>query len=600
MKFLFRPLIASAVKHYGFAKRLAAGVKYGKVRAKRSLFDGYIFLAQRVLKDSVIVKVIDPPARWLIPGWNGFSQPTAVPLIAEITGLDRGMLVPVNSWTLDTPSDITASTARKWNLNKVTFFQASFGSGIYYATCRADWRGKYAIIPTLITDVEGSNQESSLGYNPDMEFRVVAPVVSWVNSLTGLFASMVGGVLPDSQMSFGLSETGARAAFGQPNFRYVQNPERWKEGRTVCMGIPEVVTVGESSYDRYTMLATCDVQVGNNIDSGFVVGRFQAPRVVTEGSFRVATGMWANLQVLSINTDTDLRPQVDTSTSAYRRNTIYDLGLLETSDKVIVVASCMLSWIDGSSQAWRTTATQVYTFDRATGAASVVLENKQIVEDPITEPRRANHCLNQFHYSLSGVERTGLAAVRFDATDEIDTGTVNLVFYDETGAATVTGLRAAGYVPFWPKLHGDYEGWSFAEDLGYYVAPQPSVVREISPGRLGVVAASTAQVAAGGIVDWKLVIMDADTLGVLEERGIIATVPDSTVIGAYFTVVQQEVLDEEGTVVTPAILTGMQNDSTGYTHKLSRDGGQTWVTVFNNANWPLVYMGNGLHPVDLV
>jgi len=591
MKFLFRPLAASAAKHVWFARRLASRIWYSKSLSGRQVFDGYLFLGKRALRDTVRVVVIDPPARWLVPGWNLLGLVES-PYATAVSGLNRDYTSTAIDWAAPTATVIDGETSRQWGTYRVTFYQASFGNSVYHATCRSDWYGDYAIVPTFVTDVVGSNLPWATNYDPDMEFFLIAPVISWRLGTSPIESQ--GSVSLDGQMSFGLSETAVRVGFGVPSFRYAQNPQVWPESRVAMMGIPEVV----DGFDRYTVVTNCVKQTGDNVDSGFMVARFQASRQLDDANLRQASALWANVQTLSVNTDSELRPQTDVATGVYRRNVLYDIGLLETDSAVFVVASSTIEWVEAPATAKITTATQVYNFDRATGAATVALDYKATISDPAVEQRRVTHCLNQVRYTATGVRKHSLAAVQFQITDEVVDGTIDLVFYDETGTRLVTGLRTAGYVPFWPKLHGAYTGWSYADDLQYQAAPQPSVVRAIGPDRIGVVAAPAAQVAAGGAVDWSLVVLDANTLDVISTRGVIATVPDSTVIGAYFTVLSDEIIDESGVVITPAVLVGFENNSTGYTHKLSRDGGTTWQTIFTGANWPLVYTGNGLHPVS--
>lgn len=511
-------------------------------------------------------------------------------------------------------ASIDEDSARQWGHWRTTFFQASFGAGYYYATGRSDWAGEYAAVPTLTTSANASNVPEANNYDPNMEFRLVMPVVSWRLSTDLMYPppdtepKTVNASL-DSQMSFGLSETGVRAWSGLSGFRYAQNPERWRESRIALATVPAIETGPDDLvYDTYVVATSCCVQAGDHIDSGFLVGRFRAPRTIEEepGPLRQATAMWGNIQRLSANVDPDVRPQLNPATGAYRRNTIYDLGLLETDTAIILVASCAVASVDGGGSPLLTTATQIYRFDRESGAATATTEYKAVLTDTVQGLRRITHCLNQVRYQVGDVPRTGLAALRFDVTDEVDTASVELVLYDEDGNALITGLRSAGYVPFWPKLQGAYSIWSYADNLDYYAAPQPSVARYLGGGRIGVLAAETSQVAAGGATEWRLVVLDAATLAVIDVRGVVATLPAGTFIGAYFSVVEPETVGDEGETLAPAILMGFEGHFVGapgsqsYSHKLSRDGGQTWHTVFTGTNWPLVYMGNGLHPVSLI
>lgn len=594
---VFLPTVAAAAKYRGYAARLASSLLMAGVLSQSRMLDGYLFRAQRVARDLAKVYVIDPPARWLLVGWHDYEEVSPDPNSSMFVGLDRGVLTPLDSWQGPEPKAIGTSNARRLLIPRVTYFQASFGSGFFYGDGRADWFGQYAVIPTIAVDRQASNVQSQSNYDPDMEFRIIATVLNWQVGSAPLLAEWPPTrVTPDNQMSFGVSETGIRAWSGLPNFRFSQNPRRWRESVIALMGVPVV----ESGMDRYVLAATCCVQATNlNVDSGFMVGRFEAARVIGPATpnLRQAGAMWGNIQRLSANVDPELRPQPDGS--AYLRNTIYDLGMLETDSKVIVVASCMLRKESGASDVFYTTATQIYTFDRVTGAASVALDYKATVlaTNPMSAVRRVTHCLNQVRYSVGGVKRTGLAAVQFNITDEVDVSSIDLILYDETGNPVVTGLRAAGYVPFWPKLRGEYTSWSFADDIGYVTHASHSVVREIGPGRLGVMAALASDAGSAGSVEWRLVVLDAGTLQVVEVRGVVAVQPDSTFASVGFTVVSPELLDDQGEVTTPAVLMGTEGIVADGTQKLSRDGGLTWVPVFNGSNWPALYLGNGLHPV---
>jgi hypothetical protein len=595
---VFLPTVATAAKYRGYAARLASSLLMVGALSQNRVLDGYLFRAQRVARDMAKVYVIDLPARWLLAGWHDYEGVSPDPNSSMFVGLDRGLLTPTEAWQAQDVKAIDSSNAQRPLTPRITFFQASFGGGFFYGDGRADWFGEYAAVVTISVDRQGGNIQSLPNYDPDLEFRITATVFTWRMGGTPLLdEAPAAQITLDNQMSFGVSETGIRAWSGKPHFRFTQNPRRWTESVIALVGVPVI----EGAMDRYVLAATCCVQATNlSVDSGFMVGRFEAARVIGSETpnLRQAGAMWGNIQLLSENVDPELRPQLS-SIGGYLRNTIYDLGMLETDSKVIMVASCMLRKEGGGSDVFLTTATQIYTFDRVTGAASVVLDYKATVPatNPMSAIRRVTHCLNQVRYTVQGSKRTGLAAVQFNISDAVDVSSVDLILYDETGNPSISGLRAAGYVPFWPKLRGEYSSWSFADDIGYVTHASHSVVREIGPGRLGVMAALASDAGSAGSIEWRLVVLDAGTLQVIEVRGVVAVQPDSTFASVGFTVISQEMLDEDGAIVAPAILMGTEGIVADGTQKLSRDGGLTWVPVFTGSNWPALYMGNGLHPV---
>lgn len=159
-----------------------------------------------------------------------------------------------------------------------------------------------------------------------------------------------------------------------------------------------------------------------------------------------------------------------------------------------------------------------------------------------------------------------------------------------TGAASIASSKGEvsmiaslpGWRPFTTVSRGSTSIFGAATGLTYPV--RTSVVADLGDGDLAVVAAPSAQLSGStGTADWTLLVLNIETLDIIEPRGVIASLYWQPSTLAYATqsigisVISKQVKNEAGEVVTPAVLLASytsQNETAKV--RISTDGGNTW------------------------
>lgn len=181
-----------------------------------------------------------------------------------------------------------------------------------------------------------------------------------------------------------------------------------------------------------------------------------------------------------------------------------------------------------------------------------------------------------------------------------------------TGAASIAASKAGstivapltGWRPFTTVSRGSTSIFGAATGLNNPV--RTSVVVDLGDGDIAIVAAPSSQLtSATGTADWTVLVLDAETLEVVEPRGVIASLYWEGGAFAYasqaisLTVVSKQTKDTAGNVVVPAVLlatyTPSGNDAVV---RLSTDGGTTWQDMVDlQVAADTFYIGNKLHQV---
>lgn len=195
--------------------------------------------------------------------------------------------------------------------------------------------------------------------------------------------------------------------------------------------------------------------------------------------------------------------------------------------------------------------------------------------------------------------------------DAVQTSTTSA---DLTGAASIAASKGGqtiiaalpGWRPFTTVSRGSQGIFGAATGLNDPV--RTSVVVDLGEGDIAVVAAPSSQLgSSSGSADWRLIVLDKETLAFIEARGLIASLywQPNTYSYAFqsigISVITKQVKNEQGEVVTPAVLLASytSQDSTAKI-RLSTDGGATWQDMVNlQTPADTFYIGNRLHQVVL-
>lgn len=181
-----------------------------------------------------------------------------------------------------------------------------------------------------------------------------------------------------------------------------------------------------------------------------------------------------------------------------------------------------------------------------------------------------------------------------------------------TGTASIAASKAGstivapltGWRPFTTVSRGSTSIFGAATGLNNPV--RTSVVVDLGDGDIAIVAAPSSQLtSATSTADWTVLVLDAETLEVVEPRGVIASLYWEGGTFAYasqaisLTVVSKQTKDTAGNVVVPAVLlatyTPSGNDAVV---RLSTDGGTTWQDMVDlQVAADTFYIGNKLHQV---
>lgn len=619
MSVTVRALSGTATRHHKFAKRLGfQAIRSGATMTR--IFDGYLFRALHA-KGRVVVYVLDPPAVWVLTQYNNLGNDRGWFTRLGVRHLSRDQLFPLAAGDPEPPAPPAAlAVTRAEGLAFVGVGRAQFGGDplqYFFFQGQSDWRGNYASATAYLSD------RSSTAPSPYRNVCIHSVATTPLLPVYPVDSAQPDALIrEDAQLEFVWTEDGFRAMSGNSRFRFFPMAANWPS-RALIVTAPRILEEGVNRYDEVIVCSTflnqgpystnAELDQSDEYEHGFLVGRFRANRATGQGAYTVRNlwPEWCLLLRAGLNSDPDLLPVVNLENpAAYYRHGIVDVGIAESASTVIALASTARRAAEGLPEQADTYGTQLYRINRATGSYTVetVAKVSYAAADEAVTAKPLTLALNRLEYAvpdpLGGEPQPieALAAVQFTATAEIDPVTIELVLFPTEGAKQTSGLGLAGYAPFWPKLKGAYSIWGHNENLGYTLAPQNQIVQAIGPGLLGVVAAPKAAVAGTAAIDWRLVVLDAQTLAFLEDRGTIDSLPSNAGVTVSLTVLVPEVPATAEDPGTPAVLAAWvasyQTDIKTL-HRLSRDGGRTWHTIFTGVAGPIAYLGNQLHPVEL-
>lgn len=611
-KIIYRPTSGAAAKLRQQARRLGEKLVRRGGGVMNELHDGFILRA--VAKGDVVrVTAIEPPADWLFCDRWGASS--AFPHLAR--HLTRGDLLP----TLEPPAppEVLSITGENVLIATASGFASTgdiptpYGAG----AGQTNWNSGYVMSTERSMDRQTADENTS--------YMVFARAVNGRTPINKQTAPRL-----DAQMNYLFTDAFFQQWAGDALFTFrphVSNSQATSAPRIVTDdsdGLEYEEVVIAASYSRYDKQKSAE-KGWDVLEHGWLVGLFRARHAVPEGEGDVLNRWllprWGIFVPASQNPNPDLRPVPDPlDGSLWLDHLVADVGMADDDVNIVVVVSSARREKVGAYTYTDTMGTQLVRINRQTGQYSVTTIAKASATYQQTLTGYGGYILTcaaslPFILSLNRLEYrrpaqdgeetvTALACVQFTASGAageagaiIQPDTIQLVFFSTTGDQLTTGLGAAGYAPFWPRLSWVYSPWGHKNNLGYSNAPQHCVAQYLGNGLIGVVAAPRSQAGTRfAEIDWQLVVLRASDLSFVESRGLIGTLLEHDNTGVCFTVVQPEA--ESSPAVLMAWVFSYYGEPTSQ-YKLSRDGGRTWQTVMAGATGPAFYLGNPLRDISI-
>lgn len=611
-KIIYRPTSGAAAKLRQQARRLGEKLVRRGGGVMNELHDGFILRA--VAKGDVVrVTAIDPPAAWLFCDRRG--ETNAFPHLAR--HLTRGDLLP----TLDPPAppEVLTITDENVLLTVPSGFASTGDIPTPYGadSGQTNWNSGYVMATERSMDRQTADENAS--------YMVYARAINGRTPINKLATPRL-----DAQMNYLFTDAFFQQWTGDALFTF-----RPHISDSLVVSAPRIVTddsdgleyeevVIAVSYSRYDKQKSAE-KGWDVLEHGWMVGLFRARHAVPEGEGDVLNRWllprWGIFVPASQNPNPDLRPVPDPlDGSLWQGHVVADVGMVDADDRLVAVVSSVRRADAGAYTYTDTMGTQLVRINRQTGQYSVTTIAKASATYQLTLTGYGGYILTgaaslPFILSLNRLEYrrpaqdgeetvTALACVQFTASAAageagtiIQPDTIQLVFFTTTGDQLTTGLGAAGYAPFWPRLSWAYSPWGHKDNLGYSSAPQHCVAQYLGNGLIGVVAAPRSQAGTRfAEIDWQLVVLRASDLSFVESRGLIGTLLEHNRTCVCFTVVQPEA--ENSPAVLMAWVYAYYEEPVSQ-YKLSRDGGRTWKTVMAGAMGPAFYLGNSLRDISI-
>lgn len=188
-------------------------------------------------------------------------------------------------------------------------------------------------------------------------------------------------------------------------------------------------------------------------------------------------------------------------------------------------------------------------------------------------------------------------------TDVILTGTAGVAAC-KGGSVVRTSLP--GWRPFTSVSRGTLS--LFRSEPGLSDPVRSTVVADLGGDQIGLLAAPSAQLGGtSGTADWSLIVLSKETLALVAVRSIVVSMfwQQGSLAYAFqalsLTVVNQQVVNDEGEIVSPATLLVSVTETESLSYSLiSTDGGLTWERIADLVlPGDVYYLGNRLHRVDI-
>ena len=603
MAMLFKPLSAGGVAMRGYAARLAAQVERAGSGGASRIIQGYLLRAVRS-GPNVIVYVIDPAALW------AFLHHASIPgvgtaLLFGARAFNRSILAPDVTPVVESPIALNADTALlPWQPG------AGYANTIYgdALSLIANYpsipiAGPQAVSTAVLAAKTGSAEPSFTGDKYQLWVDVMhqepgkwyAPG-SDTSEFVGKRSRLLDWFFPEAALASITGDSGARL--------YRRKPSRF-DYEIPVFGAQSATEALASSDDQ--SLWYCDPVCGgayasqaNGTDvappisdppyqgvAGTFISRWRRPEVPASNYYAL-THISSIHRKMTDNPEPELVPALidggGEEPTQYAAHGIVGIALLyELSEEdaaqppdglgargtvhLFSYAYCLQG-----GTFWKAIQLQSMQSDGSATAATLYksTDNVGFV---------LGHAVKLF--GVEGVYATSVPASGTRGTD------VDLVHLGIDGQMRTTGLRAAGWYAFCPyTVAGGAGGFS----TGSLWGQAPVYCVDIGDNKVAVLARNYVVASGDATVTWSLVILAADTGAFVEARGLVGSASTITYL-AYIAVITPE--RTVGDKTTPAVLIC----TLGTTHRLSTDGGRTWVPVFAGpVGYPL-YLGNQLRKI---
>ena len=283
-----------------------------------------------------------------------------------------------------------------------------------------------------------------------------------------------------------------------------------------------------------------------------------------------------------------------------QRTGVADIGM--ASDGVIVSAVVAISERivseEGSQIGYLYTVTH-HWFDAGGLRGSALQYSKEFRESTVDEPCELWLDIGE----AGGAAYSAVLGATVAGAGGQTTGSARIAA-SKGGAVTIAPLP--GWRPFTTVSRGLISVFNGAS-TGLVDPIRTTVLADLGDGQIGVLAAPSVQLDGNsGAADWHLIVLNAETLALIADRGSVVSMFWQS--GSYahafqalsLTVISQQILDVAGNVTTAAtLLVSVTEVETVSYCLLSTDGGATWGRMAQLTQpADVYYLGNKLHMVE--
>lgn len=181
----------------------------------------------------------------------------------------------------------------------------------------------------------------------------------------------------------------------------------------------------------------------------------------------------------------------------------------------------------------------------------------------------------------------GIVGASYDiVAGKVDQASVDLLHFGVDGVIRTTGLRGAGWYVFTQYLLN-----TISLTTGSLYGQASLYAADIGDNKVAVLARDYVVGSSDSTADWTLVVVDKISGAFIEARGLVGAASVLT-YNAHITVITPESTVDD--VTRPAVLLC----TLGTTHRLSTDGGLSWVVVFTGFTGAPLYCGNQLYRLN--
>lgn len=598
MAMRFKPLTVGGAALRRFAQRLADQLAQTGLGSASRVVDGYLLRAVKAGKD-VVVYVIDPVATWAFLH-HGTISGAGTALLFAARAYNRGVLTPGVPPVVAEPVTVGAGTALlPWQPG------AGYASTIYGDALLsvANYPSVAIVTPgTVATAIlaakTGASEPTFAGDKYQLWVDVMhAEQGKWyaagadTSEFVGKRSRLLDWFFPEAALASITGDSAARLYRRKPSrFNYVI-PVFGGQSATEALASPAASSLWYAdplcggAYASQPTGADTAPPISDPAYQGIAgtfISRWRRPDVPAS-NFYPLTHIRSTSRLLTVNPEPELVPALidggGTSPTAYAAHGVVGTALyyeLSAEDAALPASGTgargtahLFSYVyclQGGTY-WKALQLQSMPPSGAISAATLYKSTDNI-----------GFVLGQA-LRLFGVN--GVYATSVPAAGTLGTG-VDFLHLGVDGVLRTTNLRASGWYAFCP-----YTAATGGFSTGSLWGQAPVYCADLGDNKVAVIARDYVVPGAATAVTWSLVVLAADTGEFIESRGPVGSAPTFTYL-AYLSVITPERTVDE--VTTPAVLTC----TLGGNHRVSTDGGRTWVILFTGFVGRPLYLGNQL------